>query len=114
PAGQLGCVEHLAPGVDGIAGEGRRHVPRAVQPENVEGVGEAVKAQAARDGDYVAAIDEAAAEAALAFDMLVEMHPRRVLEQPRGELVLGLLDGLAVDVVDLLADLIVAPALGRA
>ena len=53
----------------------------------------------------MAAIDEAAAEAALALDMLIEMHPRRVLEQPRGELVLGLLDGLAVDMVDLVADL---------
>ena len=46
--------------------------------------------------------------------MLIEMHPRGVLEQPRGELMLGLLYCLAVDMVDLLADLIIAPALGRA
>ena len=62
----------------------------------------------------MAAIDEPAAEAAFAFGMLVEMHARGVLEEARGELVLGLLDGLAVDMVDLLADLVVAPALGRA
>src|SRR3989337_3854246 len=43
PPRQLGFVEHLAPSVDGVAGEGRRHVARAVQPENVEGVGQALQ-----------------------------------------------------------------------
>ena len=61
----------------------------------------------------MAAIDDAALEAALRLDVLVEMHPRRVLEEARGELMLGLLDGLAVDMVYSVADLIVAPALRR-
>jgi hypothetical protein len=89
-------------------------VPRAIQPENVEGIGEPVKAQGAGDGDDVAAIDEPPAEPAFALDMLIEMDPRRVLEQARGELMLGLLDGLPVDMVDLVADGIIVEAPGRA
>ena len=87
---------------------------RAVQPENVEGVGQAIEAQAARDRDDVAAVDEPPPEPALAFDMLIEMHPRRVLEQAGGELVLGLLYGLPVDMVDLVAGRVIAPPFGRA
>ena len=86
---------------------------RAVQPENMEGVGQPVEAQAARDRDEMAAIDEPPPEPPLAFDMLIEMHPRGVLEQAGGELMLGLLDGLAVDMVDLVADRVVVEALGR-
>ena len=87
---------------------------RAVQPENMEGVGEPIEAQGAGDRDDVAAIDQPPPEPPLAFDMLIEMHPRGVLEQAGGELMLGLLDGLAVDMIDLVADRVIAPAPGRA
>jgi len=88
-------------------------VARAVQPKDMEGIGEPIKAQAPRDRDDVPTIDEPSPEPAFALDMLIEMNARGVLEQPRGELMLGLLDGLAVDMIDLVADLIIAPALGR-
>ncbi len=39
------------------------------------------------------------------------MHLRGVLVQAGGELVLGFLDGHAVDMVDLLANLVIAPAM---
>src|SRR5262249_27098446 len=96
------------------AGEGWRRVARAVQPENVKGVGEPVEAQAPRDRDDVAAVDESASKPAFALDVLVEVDARGVLEQARSELVLRFLYCLAVDVVDLVADRIIAPALGRA
>jgi len=62
----------------------------------------------------VAAIDQAAAEAALCLFVLVEMHLRGVLVEAGRELVLGLLDGHRVDVVDLFANLVVAPAVAAA
>jgi hypothetical protein len=40
----------------------------------------------------------------------VEMHLGGVLPQPRGQHMLGLFDGDAIDMVDHLADLVVAPA----
>ncbi len=72
---------------------------RAVQAENVKGIGEPIKAQAPRDRDDVPTIDEPSPEPAFALDMLIEMNARGVLEQPRGELMLGLLDGLAAALV---------------
>ena len=60
------------------------------------------------------AIDQAAAEAVLALGELVEVHPRGVLIEPRRHLVLGFLDRHAVDMVDHLADLIIAPAVRAA
>ena len=54
------------------------------------------------------AIDETAPEPALSFGVLVEMDLGGVLVEPGGKLVLGLFHGHAVDVVDLLADGIVA------
>src|SRR5262245_4509641 len=113
-SGKLGFVENLAPRINGVAGERGRDVPRAVQSENVESIGEPIEAQGAGDGDDVAAIDEPPAEPALAFDMLIEMDARRVLEQARGELMLGLFDRLPVNVVDLVADGVVVEAPGRA
>src|SRR5512145_3260984 len=62
----------------------------------------------------MAAINESPAEAAFALDMLVEMHPCGVLEQAGGKLMLGLLDGLAVDMIDLVAHRVIAPAPWRA
>ena len=62
----------------------------------------------------VPAVDQPAAEAALRRGELVEMDARGVLIEPRRDLVLGLLDGDAVDVVDLLADRVVAEAVRAA
>src|SRR5262245_40314187 len=58
----------------------------------------------------MAAIDQTTAEPALRLGELVEMNARGVLIEPGRELMLRLLDRDAVDVVDLLADRIVAPA----
>ena len=52
--------------------------------------------------------DEPAAEAALAFDILIEMDARGVLIEPRRGHVLRFLDRDAVNVVDALADLVIA------
>ena len=113
-AGQGGGVEDFAPGEDRVAGEQRRDVAAAVDRGDVEGVGEPVEAEGARERDDVAAVDQAAAEPALAFAELVEMHLRGVLVEARRDLVLGLFDGHAVDVVDPFALGVVAPAIGRA
>ena len=69
----------------------------------MEGVGEAVEAQRARQRDDMAAIDQPPPEAALALAELVEMDLGVVLEQARRDLVLGLLDRHAVDMIDFLA-----------
>src|SRR5690606_29707954 len=61
-----------------------------------------------------AAIDKPSAEAAGAFGVLVEMHSGSVLVEPRRELMLGLLDGHAVDVVDALAHFVIRPQERRA
>src|SRR5665648_715188 len=113
-AGELGLIEHLAPGIDGVAGKAWGHVARSIQAEHMKSVGEPVKTQRAGDRDDVAAIDEPAAEALLTFPVLVEMHACGVLEQTGGELVLGLLYGLAVHMVDLVADGVVFPVARRA
>ena len=62
----------------------------------------------------MATVDQPAAEAALPLDVLVEVHPGGVLVEARGELVLGLLDRHAVDVVDALAHPVVAQAVRAA
>ena len=80
----------------------------------VRGIGEPVEAQSPRQRDHVAAIDEALAEAAVTGRECVEMHLRGVLEQARRDLMLCLFDRHAVDVIDLLANRIVGPAMGRA
>ena len=61
----------------------------------------------ARQRDGVPTINQSPAETALAFDKLIEMDTGRVLIEPGGDLVLGFLDGDAVDVVDLFSDLVV-------
>src|SRR5262249_56330086 len=101
-------------GMEWDVGVGWREGGRAFQHENGKGVGEPVEAQAPRDRDDVAAVDESASKPAFALNVLVEVDARGVLEQARSELVLRFLYCLAVDVVDLVADRIIAPALGRA
>ena len=112
--GSAAAFEDLAPGENRVAGEQRRDVPAAVDRRDVEGVGEAVEAQRARQRDDVAAVDQPPAEPALALAELVEMHLGGVLVEAGRDLVLGLLDGDAVDMVDALARRVVAPAMGRA
>src|ERR1700722_12830339 len=85
----------------------------AVDRGDVKGVGEAIEAQRARKRNDVPAIDQPASETALALAELIEMDLGAVLKQARRDLMLGLLDGDAVDVVDLLADGIIAPAMRR-
>ena len=80
----------------------------------MEGVGEAVEGQRAGERDHVPAVDQPPAETALAFGELVEMNARGVLIEPGRDLVLGLLDGDAVDVIDALADLIIPEAIRAA
>src|SRR5215469_5752006 len=86
-------------------------MPPAVDRRNVKRIGEPVERERAGERDHVAAVDQAAAEAALRRRMLVEMDARGVLIEPRCDLMLGLFHGYAVDVVDLLADGIVAEAI---
>ena len=62
----------------------------------------------------MAAVDQAPAEAGVLGGQPVEMHLGGVLEQARGDLVLGLLDGHAVDVVDLLTDRVIREAVRAA
>src|SRR5579863_2239027 len=96
-----GCArKDFAPGEDRVAGEGRRDVSSGVDTRDMEGVGEAVEAQRARQRDDMAAIDQTTAEAALAFSKLIEMDLGGVLEEARRNLMLGFLDRHAVDVVD--------------
>src|ERR1700722_9656756 len=85
----------------------------AVDRGDVKGVGEAIEAQRARQRNDVPAIDQPVPETALALAELIEMDLGAVLKQARRDLMLGLLDGDAVDVVDLLADGIIAPAMRR-
>ena len=62
----------------------------------------------------MAAIDDAPAEPPVLLRVLVEMDLGRILIQPGGRHVVGLLDGHGVDMVDLLACLVVVPEMGAA
>src|ERR1700722_14974774 len=85
----------------------------AIDGGDMEGVGEPVERDRTRQRNDMAAIDQAAAEAAFALDELVEGDARGVLIKPRRDHVLGFLDGIAVDMIDLLADGII-PEFGGA
>src|SRR5215472_11953194 len=89
-------------------------MPPTVDRRNVEGIGETVEGESAGERDHVAAVDQAAAEPTLRRRVLVEMDARGVLIESRCDLVLGLFHGDAVDVVDLLADGVIAEAIGTA
>src|ERR1700728_2665491 len=91
----------------------RRDMSGAVDRGDMKGVGEAVEAEAPSERDHMPAIDEAPPEAPLALAELIEMHPGDVLIEPGRRLVLGLLDGDAVDMVDALAGAIVLEPIGR-
>src|SRR5687767_5210792 len=86
----------------------------AVDGRDMEGIAQAVEGQRACKRDDDAAIDEAAAEAALPLRVLVEMYPRRVLVEAGGHLMLGLFERHPIDMIDPVADLIVAPQIRRA
>ena len=60
----------------------------------------------------MAAIDQAAAEPPLPLRKLVEVNPRGILVEPRRKLMLGFFDRHPVDMVDPLARLVIAPAVG--
>src|SRR5262249_55966760 len=106
-ARQVGARDYFRPCKHSVTGEQRRHVASTVDPSNVKRVTETVERQRARKRNRVATIDQSPAEAAFAFVELIEMNARRVLIKPRGNLVLGLLDGDAVNVVDFFSDLVI-------
>jgi hypothetical protein len=81
-AGQLQPLGDLRPREYRIAGEQRRNVTPAIDGGDVERIGKAVEGQGAGERDDVAAIDQAPAEAALAFGELVEMDFGRILVEP--------------------------------
>ncbi len=83
----------------------------AVDGGDVEGIGEAVERQRARERNHVAAIDQPVAEPALLGAEQIEMDARRVLIEPGRDHMLGFFDGDAVDMIDALADLIIAVAI---
>src|SRR6202044_364952 len=89
-------------------------MPAAVDGGDVEGVGEAVEGQRAGERDDVAAIDQPPPETTLLGVELIEMVARRVLINQRRNLMLGLFDRVTVDMVDLLADRVIAVAIGAA
>jgi len=64
-------------------------VPAAVDRRDVEGVGEAVEGQRARERDDMAAIDQPPAEPALALAKQVEMDLGGILIEAGRDLVLG-------------------------
>src|SRR5450830_632035 len=80
----------------------------------MERVAEPVEGERARQRNGMAAIDQAAAEAALALGELVEMDARGILVKPGGDLVLGFFHGDAVEVVDPFAGLVVTEAVRTA
>src|SRR6202040_3046814 len=94
-------VEDLAPREHRVAGEERVDVPPAIDRRDRERVRQAIERNRPRQAYHMAAIDEPAAEAALAFDELIEMHSRRVLIEPRRHHVFGFFDCNAVAMVDL-------------
>ena len=86
----------------------------AIDGDDFEGVGQAVERQSAGEADDVSAIDQAAAKAALALGVLVEVDFGGVLPQAGGHHVLGFFHGHAVHMVDLFARLVIVPKMGAA
>ena len=83
-------------------------------PAIAKALAEPVEAERPGERDHVAAIDQPPAEPGVLGGQAVEMDLGGVLEQARGDLVLGLLDGHAVDVVDLLAHRVIGEAVRAA
>src|SRR5712672_1715611 len=76
----------------------------------MKSVGEPIEGQRPRERNHMAAINQPAAEAALALGELLEVKASGVLIEPGRDLVFGLLDRHAVAMIDLLAGLIVGIA----
>ena len=103
----LGAIQNLGPNLDRIPGETRVCMRPAVEPGDHLRVRQTIETERPRQRNHVPAIDQPLAILAVGG---VEMHLGGVLPQARGEHVLGLLDGHPVDVVDLLSDRVIAPA----
>ena len=80
----------------------------AVQRHDHLRIGQTVEGQRAGHADHMAAIDQ---PLAILAEGGVKMHLGGILPQPGGNHVLGLLDGDAIDMVDLLAHRIIAPTM---
>src|SRR5947208_12039982 len=89
-------------------------MPAAIDRGDKKGIGEAIERQRPRQRNDMPAIDQPPSETALALDELVEMNARGILIKPRRDLVLGFLDRHAVDMVNSLADFIIAEAIRAA
>ena len=89
-------------------------MPPAVDRQHQPGVLQPVEAQRLGGGDHHPAVDQPPAGRVLGALILVEVDLGGVLIEARGHLVLGLLDGHAVDMVDLLADCVVLERMRRA
>jgi len=66
-AGKVRHIQDFRPGINGIAGEGGVGVGAAVDRCDVENIAETIEGECAGDAEHVAAIDDAAAKAALFF-----------------------------------------------
>src|SRR3984957_1457998 len=89
-------------------------MPAAIDGGDGEGVGQPIEGQRPGERDDVAAVDQPPAEAALLGAELVEMDARGVLIESRRDLMLGLFDRIAVDMVDLFANFVIAETIGAA
>src|SRR6202041_2423788 len=86
----------------------------AIDGGDMKGIGQAIEGEATRQLNDMAAIDQPPAEPAFTFDKLIEMDARGILIEPGRHHMLGLFDGDAVDMVDALANLIIAEAINAA
>src|ERR1700730_3963065 len=73
----------------------------------MEGVSKAVEGQCPGERNDMPTVDEPALVAALFGDELVKMNARRVLVEPRGDLMLGFLNGHTLEMVDPFSRLVV-------
>src|SRR5689334_23578981 len=80
----------------------------AIDRGDLKCVGEPVERQRPRQRNDVPAIDQPPPEPSFALDELIEMNARGVLIEPGRNLMLGFLDRDAVDMIDSLADVVVA------
>ena len=89
-------------------------MPPAIDGGDRQRIAEPVEGQRAGQRNHMPAIDQPAAEAALAFGILVEMDARGVLVEPGRHHVLGFFDRHAVDMVDSFAGFVIVPQMAAA
>src|SRR5690606_34974687 len=103
-------VEQMTPCMDRVAAEQRRDMPPRIDRREMEGVGQSVETERARDRHDMAALDRPPAVTTIRPGILAGVDARRVLVEPHGKLMLAFLDRHAVHMIDLRADLVVVEA----